>query len=400
MNMQTNKKTDEEIISRRFEKLAAISAGHFMNDFYMGLIPPISFVFAEVLGLNMTLQGLLAFVITSFGSFAQPFVGGFVDRHGKSYLLTGSVLWIAFWMSIAGWIRNYYILLVAVSLGALASALYHPLGSSTAVKLGRDSKGKVLSIFMTIGGLSAAVAPAVALPLVNAYGLESLAFLMIPGAIIAGFMYWSGIQEVEIKSAPSSGGSKKDSIMETVRKLFVLVMVSVNKSFIRRVMVAFGIQILIMKGLSLKAAGFLLALNLFMNPLGTMIGGYMNDRYGSRKTLMLFNGMVGILMGTIIFGSGIFAAGAFSFLGMCLSASNTPSVIIAHDLLPDKASTGFGLVMGFAGGVGGFGLLLVGRVSDVYGLPAASLFMIVPVVLLVVLSWRLLETEKPDRLAG
>jgi FSR family fosmidomycin resistance protein-like MFS transporter len=395
MNTQSIKEKATEPIKKRFQKLASLSAGHFMNDFYVGLIPPISFVFAASLGLSMTQQGMLAFVITGFGSFAQPFVGSFVDRHGKPYLLILSVIWVAFWMSIAGFVQNYYLLLAVVALGALASALFHPLGTSTVVKLGRESKGKILSVFMTIGGFSAAVAPAVALPLVNHYGLKSLVLLMIPGIVIAGFMYWSGVQEVNLKAEVSHKIEKvKGSLARSIRKLFVLCLVSVNKNFIRRGLTAFGIQILIMKGIDLKIAALLLSLNLFMGPIGTMLGGFMNDRYGSRKSLMVINAFVGGLMLTIIFSDGLLAAGAFILIGMILAASNTPIVIISHDLMPNQTSTSYGWVMGFAGGIGAMGLLLIGSISDAYGLTVATQVMLVPAFLLVALSYRLLKTKE------
>jgi len=382
-------------INKRMKKLTTLSAGHFMNDFYVGLIPPISFVFAESLGLSMTQQGMLAFVITSFGSFAQPFVGSFVDRHGKPYLLIWSVLWIAFWMSIAGFVQNYYLLLGVAALGALASALFHPLGTSTVVKLGRESKGKILSVFMSIGGFSAAVASAVALPLVHRYGLKSLALLMIPGIITAGAMYWAGVHQVELKSKTGKQIEKiNGSIIANVKRLSVLFLVSVNKNFIRKGLTAFGIQIMVMKGLDLKIAAVLLSLNLFLVPVGTMFGGFMNDRYGSRISLMIFNAIVGILMMEVIFGNGILAAAAFAFVGIMLSASNTPIVIISHDLMPNNTSTSYGWVMGFAGGIGAMGLLLVGKISDAYGLMAATQIMLVPAFLMIVLSYSLLRTNE------
>ena len=68
-----------------------------------------------------------------------------------------SLVWITFWMSISGIITNYYLLVIILGIGALASALFHPLGSAMAIKLGKKSRGKSLSIFMTIGGFAASV---------------------------------------------------------------------------------------------------------------------------------------------------------------------------------------------------------------------------------------------------
>jgi FSR family fosmidomycin resistance protein-like MFS transporter len=125
-----------------FTKLMAVSIGHFSNDFYMNLIPPILFLFVQELGLSLSEQAFIAFVITSSGSFAQPIIGYFVDKRGKPWLVILSLVWITFWMSISGIITNYYLLVIILGLGALASALFHPLGSAMAIKLGKKSRGK------------------------------------------------------------------------------------------------------------------------------------------------------------------------------------------------------------------------------------------------------------------
>ena len=124
-------------------KLIAVSLGHFINDFYMEMLPPILFLFTASLSLTLTQQGLIATVITSSGSFLQPLIGFFVDKKGKSWLLIVSVIWIAFWISISGLINNYFLLLFIVGLGSVASALYHPLGSASAAKLDNNSRGKI-----------------------------------------------------------------------------------------------------------------------------------------------------------------------------------------------------------------------------------------------------------------
>lgn len=70
----------KQISSTYLIKLIAVSIGHFINDFYMNLIPPILFLFAQSLGLNLSQQAFIAFIITSSGSFVQPIIGYFVDK--------------------------------------------------------------------------------------------------------------------------------------------------------------------------------------------------------------------------------------------------------------------------------------------------------------------------------
>lgn len=136
-------KTQEPKYTNYFTKLMAVSFGHFFNDFYMNLIPPILFLFVQALSLSLAQQAFIAFIITGGGTFVQPIIGYIIDKKGKPILLVISSVWIAFWMSISGIITNYYLLVVIVGLGALASALYHPLGSAVAVKLAKKSRAQV-----------------------------------------------------------------------------------------------------------------------------------------------------------------------------------------------------------------------------------------------------------------
>src|SRR5665648_201781 len=154
---------EQSIRSINTKKLIAVSVAHFTNDFYANLIVPISFLFALKMGLNLTQQGLISTVILISATFFQPFFGMYADKNGKAKTLIFSIIWITIWTSIAGIIGNYYLLLVVLAIGSLASALFHPLGSTAALSLGEKAKGTSLSILMTIGGFAASISPIVGL---------------------------------------------------------------------------------------------------------------------------------------------------------------------------------------------------------------------------------------------
>ena len=63
-------------------QLIAVSTGHFTNDFYMNLIPPILFAFSSSIGLTLTQQSMIAFIIITGGSLLQPVVGYLLDKMG------------------------------------------------------------------------------------------------------------------------------------------------------------------------------------------------------------------------------------------------------------------------------------------------------------------------------
>ena len=370
-----------------FIRLIAVSVGHFINDFYMNLIPPILFLFVPALGLSLSQQAFIAFAITSSGSFFQPVIGYLVDKRGKPWLLIFSLLWIGFWMSVSGIITNYYVLVVVVALGAIASALYHPLGSATAVKLASGSRGKSLSIFMTIGGFAASVSPIIAIPVVTTFGLKSLVFFVVPGILGALFLYVAQVQRVEINQIKKDEEHKRAKIeFDTCKWVTVLVFISTNKTLIRSFLVTFGVQIMLLKELDLALAGVVLSVYLFSNSAGTIIGGYFDDIIGSKRVLLISNVLASLFLLMIFFTTGIPMIVAFVLLGFSLNASSTSNIVMAYELMPQNLNLATGLIMGLAGGLGGLVMLVYGKIADMQGLMSSTLYLIVPLVLGVLMT--------------
>ena len=386
---KTNKDENNYII-----KLMAVSLGHFFNDFYMNLIPPILFLFVNSLGISLAQQAFIAFVITSGGSFAQPIIGYIVDKKGKPWLLIVSLLWISFWMSITGIITNYYLLVVIAGLGALASALFHPLGSAVAVKLGNKSRGTSLSIFMTIGGFAASVSPMISIPVLKIFGLKALVFFMIPGILASLFMYFAKLHKVEIRQSKIDNNEEYEKIdLTTVKWVSALVFISSSKVLIKSYLITFGIQIMLLKNVDFKIAGIVLSIYLLANSFGTIIGGYLNDRIGSKKVLILFNTLALLCMLIIAFVQGIPSIIGFLLIGFALSGSSTANIVMAYELLPKNLNVATGLIMGLSGGLGGLIMLAFGKIADLYGLLQSTSYLVIP-LLIVVMIVILLPKEK------
>ncbi|MCM1991360.1 MFS transporter [Oceanirhabdus seepicola] len=374
-------------------RLLAVSVGHFMNDFYVAIVPPILFLFATALSLNMTEQAVVAAVITCSGSFAQPIVGYIVDERGKPWLLILSVVWIAVLMSISGLVTNFYLLVFITGLGALASSLYHPLGSALAVSLGNSSRGKSLAIFMTIGGFAASVSPIITIPIVQKYGLAKLAYLMIPGFIVAGMMYMAQIQKTEFqhKTVKKEGEHGKLNFY-TLKWLSALVFIATTRIMIARVLISFGVQLLSLKNIDLKSASIVLFLYLLINSVGTLVGGHASDKFGYKKTFIISNFVLSLSLVMLVFDTGISVVIWFVLIAFSSSSANTSNIVITQELIPQNLNLATGLIMGLAGGIGGLGIILYGRIADSQGLIFATTLCLIPAVLASIFTMLL-----PDR---
>jgi len=349
-------------------QLIAVSTGHFTNDFYMNLLPPILFAFSSSLGWTLTQQSMIAFIVITGGNLLQPVVGYFLDKIGKSSYLIISLVWISFMMSITGLITNYYLLIIIAGLASVASSIYHPLGSSTAINLSRGSRGKSLSVFMTIGGFAATFTPIITIPIVSEFGLKYLTFLMIPGFLVAYFLKFAKIDKIKYRVTNDKKIKKKEISKNKVKYLSLLVCMSVIRVVLVRMMIVFGVQIMVMKGIGIIPAGIILSAHMFLSSVGTLSGGYLSDKFGERRIMIIFSILLFVIYSITIFSQGLLFVIGMILLGYTLNGPSTANITMAHNILPENINLGTGIMMGLSSTIAGVLILVFGKFSDIYGL--------------------------------
>lgn len=200
---------------------------------------------------------------------------------------------------------------------------------------------------MTIGGLAGSVAPMVAIPIVKTYGLKSLVFFMLPGILVALFLYLAKVQEVEINEEQVEKVQKKSGRINlySSKWMSVLVFIASSKVLIRGFLVTFGIQIMLFRNIDVKMAGVVISVYLFANSIGTILGGYLNDKIGSKKVFVIFNVLSLLSMIIILLTKGFPMALGFLFIGITLSGSNTANIVMAYALMPKNLNLATGMIM-------------------------------------------------------
>lgn len=358
-------------------QLIAVSTGHFTNDFYMNLIPPILFAFSSSMGLTLTQQSMIAFIIIIGGSLLQPIIGYFLDEIGKSVYLIIGIVWISFMMSITGLITNYYLLTVIVGVASIASSIYHPLGSSIAINLSRGSRGKSLSVFMTIGVFAFTFTPMITISIVSKFGLQYLTFLMIPGFLVAYFLKFAKIDKIKYRVTNDRKNEKieKNKISKNkVKYLSLLVCMSVIKVVLVRMMIVFGVQIMVMKGIGIIPAGIILSAFMFLSSVSILSGGYLSDKFGERRIMVIFSILLfGIYTITIFSHGPLFIIGIILF-GYTINGASTANITMTHNILPENVNLGTGLIMGLSSTIAGVLILVFGKFADIYGLMETAQF--------------------------
>jgi FSR family fosmidomycin resistance protein-like MFS transporter len=118
-------------------------------------------------------------------------------------------------------------------------------------------------------------------------------------------------------------------------------------------------------------AGTVLLVYLLAGAAGTLVGGPVADRYGPRRTLAFSLVLSTPLLFAFPHLRGPLALAAVALAGFVLVSTFSLTIVIAQGLLPTRGGMAAGLVVGFAVGAGGLGVIILGSVADAWGLMGA-----------------------------
>ena len=102
-----------------------------------------------------------------------------------------------------------------------------------------------------------------------------------------------------------------------------------------------------------------------------MLGGPLSDRIGRLRVLAATLALMTPALLIFLNSQGVVAATALSLAGFFLVSSFAVTVVMAQDLWPENVGLASGMMVGFAFGVGGLIVPLIGLIAEHWGLLAA-----------------------------
>lgn len=356
----------------QYAKIGVLSLAHMFNDLYSNYLPQL-FPFLVVLspGFTATRATILVSAFTFTSSMVQPLFGYFLDRKGKRWLVHVGTLWMAVLLSLTGWVDNYWLMVLLAALAGLGTAAFHPQASTMVNVLSGDYKAVMLSFFVAFGNVGFALGPLLLVPLFEAYGLRATAVTVIPGFLVAVLLYFFAPGNTELSGPVPEFSAVIQSLKSSTRELAAIIGVIAIRSLSYSGMLAILPLYFKSQNLSNIAASHLLTIMLFAGAVGGLLGGFLSDYYG-RKQLIVGS----LLLSSPLFFAFFYTQGALSMIflalaGATLLSSFSVTVVAAQEAIPDNKALAAGLTMGFAGGIGGLAVILIGRIGDRWGLASA-----------------------------
>jgi FSR family fosmidomycin resistance protein-like MFS transporter len=349
--------------------LVAISVSHMLNDLMQSVIPAIYPILKDEFTLTFGQIGLIQLAFQLTASILQPAVGIYTDRNPQPFSLAigmGVTLCGLLMVSIAS---SYPMLLFAVAMIGMGSAIFHPEASRVARMASGGRHGFAQSLFQVGGNFGSAIGPLLAALIVLSRGQASVAWfslVALAGMLIltrVGFWYREHQRERAKKTAPPVVQTLSRQVV--IRSVAILAVLMFSKFVYMAGLTSYYTFYLIETfDVSVKDSQLYLFLFLAAVAAGTIAGGPIGDRFG-RKFVMWFS-ILGALPFTLMlpYASLFWTASLSVVIGFILSSAFPAIVVYAQELMPGKIGMVSGLFFGFAFGLGGIGAAALGQLAD------------------------------------
>lgn len=377
------------LVNRR--GLALISSAHVVDDLYQGVVPALlpflvaerQYSFAAVAGLTLA--------ATVLSSVAQPAFGWWTDRRPRRWLITAGMITAAVGVSLVGLVSSYWLTWLVIALSGLGIAAFHP-AAARAARRASGNNNRAMSIFALGGNAGFALGTLITTPLVLLTGLRGTVLLLFP-ALVMGTILLRRLNPVLDGTTSMPRGSLLPTGTDDWRGFLSLTVVVVIRSILFFGISSFlALYFIHQLGTTTGFGGAALTVFLVAGAAGTLLGGWLADRWGRLVSIKIgFALSIPAMTGIVLAGSpGV----AMIFVALAGTASYMPFavfVILGQDYLPNRIGTASGVTVGLAVSVGGLINPLLGILADRTSLRMTLTVLIAMPVIALLLSFRLRE---------
>ena len=356
-----------------YKFLFIIGLCHMLNDTLQAVVPAMFPILEDKLLLSYTQLGIIAFALNIVSSIMQPVVGWYTDRKPMPYALPIAMLSTMNGIILYAIAPSFWMLIFAVILIGIGSAIFHPEGSRVAFMAAGPRRGLAQSIYQVGGNTGQALAPLITalvlLPLGQIGGLVFAPLAFIASLLLLFIARWYVLQMKLfpiVKNRTTTNAPLSSKVWAAL--LIILFIIFARSWYIAAMTNFFAFYIIDQYAFSMKIAQIYIFTFLAAGALGTFIGGPLADRFGKKVVIV-----VSMLIATpftiaLPFVPPQMAIVLLFINGFILMSSFSVTVVYAQELVPNRIGTMSGLTVGLAFGMGAIGAIVVGSMADSIGL--------------------------------
>ena len=344
-----------------------LAATHFVVDGYGNILAPLLPLIITNLNLSLFAAGTLQMCFQLANSVSQLAFGHIADRWQPRVLLIAGPILCVTTITLIGLAPNFIVLALVLILGGLGGAAFHPPAAALVHQNSGDQRGLAMSFHITMGTLGQALAPLAFAPYVQHYGISATPLLMVPALIILTTVLLRRMPAIgRLQASHDSSGLR--ALRPYARPLSLLYGIVVLRTLTAMSFSTFVPVMLTRRGMTLAQAGTAVSIYLVAVGVGGFFGGPAADRLGPRPIIILsLLSAVPFLFIAPQLSGWLFVA-TLAIGGFLLQSTLPVNVTFGQTIAPISAATVSSLMMGFAWGMGGLIVPLVGMLADRIGI--------------------------------
>ena len=358
---------DRALRTTAYGVVFAAAGSHLLNDMMQSLAPALYPVFREEMSLSFFQTGLITLAFQITASLLQPFIGMLMDKRPMTYALPAAMAFTLIGLVVLAFATSYALLLIAVALIGIGSAIFHPEASRAARAAAGGRYGFAQAVFQVGGNFGQALGPLMAAFVVVPFGQHSVlaftALAFVTVVILTRIAHWHAARRAARKvAAPRAAALPR---AEVVRTMIILVVLVFSKIFYLSSLQSYYTFYLIETfHVSVQTSQVMLFVFLGAIAAGTYAGGPIGDRYGRKFVIWL--SILGVLPFTLALPHlGLIGTILDSVaIGLVLSSAFPAIVVFAQELTPANVGAVAGLFFGLSFGLGGIGAAALGALAD------------------------------------
>lgn len=352
--------------------IGVLSLGHACVDITQGAVPALLPFFIHQRGYSYTAAAALLLASSSTSSLIQPIFGYVADRRAFPWILPLGTILAGIGISLAGFFDSYWLTFLLVSISGLGVGAYHPEGARYASYIARNRPASGMSLFSVGGNVGFALGPILLTPLVLAFGLKGTLLIGLPLAasaliLIANLGYLNSFR-------PDLGRGRKEAdplarVNDRPGAFSLVAAVASLRAGTYFATQAFVPSYLITSyAVSEGSANLALTVLLASGAVGTLVGGILGDRFGPRRVLILFTGLMFPPAFLVLFAGPTLIYVLMALLGFFTVGTFSITIVLGQRYLPSRIGMAAGVTIGASVGLGSLFAALMGPLADSAGL--------------------------------
>jgi MFS family permease len=375
--------------------LGACGGAHILHDGLHDALYVLLPLWSQAFGLSLVQVGLLKAAYSGAMALFQVPAGILAERYGERLLLAGGTIVTGIGYLLLGYAGGFAALLGLLVVVGLGAGVQHPLSSALVARAYEGGPRRAgLGIYNFTGDLGKIAIPSSVAVLAGIVGWQSGVIAFGAIGMVAGIVIYLGLRSLgagakpDLPAAPAAApaGAQAANLdaaapaetsggdwgIHNGGAFFAISAINVIDTAATFGFLTFMPFLIIEKGAAVETVGLALALVFGGGAAGKFACGFMAERFGIIRTVVLTEILTGIgFLLVLVLPLGAILV-ALPLVGLAMNG--TSSVLyasVADFVSPHRHSRGFALFYTLGLGAGAVSPPLFGLVSDGYGVPVA-----------------------------